>query len=77
MSDKFLPLTEVEYNELVDKLKEVTNYLPENLMSYVWNLYKRIENTNEPQPCGCASAGGHWKKAVEVLRNYINQVQSK
>lgn len=76
MSDKFLPLTEAEYNELVDKLKEVRDYLPENLMSYVWNLYKRIANTTEPQPCGCASAGGHWKKAVEVLRNYITKVQS-
>lgn len=76
MSDKFLPLSEGEYNELVDKLKEVTNYLPEHLMSYVWSTYKRLANSNEPQPCGCASAGVHWKKAVDVLKDYINKVQS-
>lgn len=77
MNDKFYPLTETEYLEIKNNIEPIKDMLPEHLMGFVWNYYKKISGSNENQPCGCPSAGVHWRKAVTVLREYLNGVQNK
>ena len=36
-----------------------------------WNTFNHIRGEREPQPCMCGSAGGHWKRAVDFLHDYI------
>ena len=74
--NKYHPLTESEYLELKDKIQSIKDYLPEMLLSYVWNTYKTITKSVENQPCGCKSAAGLWRKAVDVLQDYIKRVEA-
>jgi len=67
-------LTEGEFNELKQKLSEITTNLPTHLTGYIWGTYNRIKGTNEPQPCNCKSSGGLWAGAVEFLRSYVNDI---
>jgi len=63
-----------EFLELKNIVGVITlnNVIPENQASYIWNHYKKVVGTNENQPCGkCGSQAKHWKKAVDVLRDYI------
>ena len=76
MENKYHPLTESEYLELKSKIDSIKEYLPDMLLGYVWDNYKKISGSNENQPCGCKSAGGLWLKAVTVLREYLNKVDS-
>lgn len=71
--NKYAPLTEQEFIELRDNLTQIGAYLPEQLMGYIWSNFNRVRGTNENQPCGCASAGGHWKRAVEGLREWVKE----
>jgi hypothetical protein len=72
MSDKYLPLTEEQFNELDEILtKEINAWIPENRMSYIWNMYLVVTNTHEPQPCSCQSAGPLWVKAVNTLNEWV------
>lgn len=72
--NKYHPFTEEEFNEMKTIMEPIGSYLPDNLMSYVWNKYRIISgNVTENQPCGCASAGGLWVKAVTAIRNYIKE----
>jgi hypothetical protein len=66
-----MELTTEQLQELKDTLNDIGAYLPENKAPYIWNTYKLIQESNEPQPCMCASAGGHWKRAVDFLHDYI------
>ena len=59
--------------QLKNELSQIGAYLPENKANYIWNTYKAITDSNELQPCMCASAGGHWKRAVDFLHNYIKE----
>ena len=68
-----MELTPEQLEELKSTLKEIGAYLPENKANYIWNTYKAITDSNELQPCMCASAGGHWKRAVDFLHNYIKE----
>jgi hypothetical protein len=76
MENKFHPLTEQEYLELKDKIQSIKDYLPEMLLNYVWSTYKRITGSQEHQPCSCGSAAGLWRKAVDVLQDYIKRVET-
>ena len=76
MENKYHPLTESEYLELKSKIDSIKDYLPESLLGYTWGNYKKISGSNENQPCGCKSAGGLWLKAVTILREYLNKVDS-
>jgi hypothetical protein len=70
--------TEEEYQKLKDTAKDIKDYLPEHLLPYIWDNYRIISgNIEEPRPCSCGSAAAHWKKAVDSIRNYINEVEQK
>lgn len=66
-----MKLTEEEYKELKEFLSTLGAYLPDNKAPYVWNLFNRLRNENEPQPCTCASSGAHWKRAIDFLYDWI------
>lgn len=68
--------TEEEYKELKEKMSGIGNFLPEHLLVYVWDNYRKISGSNENRPCSCGSAAKHWMKAVGVIRNYINEVEN-
>ena len=70
------PLTEEEFNDLKAKLSSIKDYLPENMMTYIWSTFKKVSGSTENQPCSCASAGGHWKRAVQTLRDFISKVEA-
>lgn len=71
--------TDEELKELVDIMSEINQsaFLPESQLNYIWNNYKRINNTNERQPCSCSSAAGLWKKATTSINEYLSSLESK
>lgn len=71
MEDKFKPLSEEDYNKLIDILKNVTSHLPEGHAPFVWNMFNDIRGAREPQPCTCASSGAHWGRAISELRLWL------
>lgn len=71
----FHPYTEQEYLELKETFKQVTNYLPDPLIGWAWNNYKRISGSNEPQPCACGSSAALWKKAVDTIREFVSKIE--
>jgi hypothetical protein len=70
---KYHPLTFEEYKELKEKMETISVTLPDNMLGYVWNNYNRLNGTNISQPCSCQSAAGHWKAAVELLKDWVKQ----
>jgi len=66
--DKFTP---EEWNNLVEKVRGITDRIPEAEMGLIWNSYQRIAQVNTVQPCGCPSAAKYWVEAINVIRNYI------
>ena len=56
--------------QLKNELSQIGSYLPENKAPYIWSTFNYINEANEPQPCTCASAGGHWKRAIDFLHDY-------
>jgi len=73
---KYHPYTEVEYIELKQTIQSITTHIPHDKMGWIWNNHNHILKTNEPQPCSCGSASGHWKRATETIRNFVRQVES-
>lgn len=71
----FAPYTQSEFNELKAVLAEITTHIPNDKMSWVWNNFKKVTNSNETQPCSCGSAASHWKRAVETLRNFVTKAE--
>ena len=69
----YTPYTESEYNELKNIMNQITTHIPNDKMSWLWSNHNRILKTNEPQPCSCGSAAGHWRRAAETVRNFISQ----
>jgi hypothetical protein len=65
------PLSQEEFDELKQKLGGIRNHLPDNMMSYIWSNFNKIRGVSEPQPCGCASAAGHWLRAINELRAWV------
>jgi len=77
IENKYFPLNEQQFKELKEKMSGITMHLPDSMLGYVWNNYKLISgNVTEPQPCGCASAAGHWIKAVNCLKDYVKRIES-
>jgi hypothetical protein len=68
--------TEEELTEMKAVMDSLGNYLPDSQMSNVWNWYKRITNSKEPQPCSCKSSSGLWVKAVTAVRHYITELNN-
>ena len=66
-----MELTPEQFEELKDTLSGIGAYLPENKANYIWNTYNHVRDENELQPCMCSSAGGHWKRAVDFLHDYV------
>lgn len=67
------PLTYEEFEELDTFITSLGPYLAEDKASYVWNNFNKLRGEKEPQPCTCPSAGGHWKRSTDYLRNWINE----
>lgn len=67
-----MELNEVELTELKSVLSTITTRIPENKAGYIWNTFNHIRGLHESQPCMCQSSAGHWVRAVEALRNYVN-----
>jgi hypothetical protein len=65
------PLSREEYQRLKDVIRNVNQHLPENQAPFVWDMFNRLRGMNETRPCTCASAGSHWARAVEHLRNWL------
>jgi hypothetical protein len=66
-----------EYQKLKEAVEGIKDYLPENLLPYIWDNYRIISgNIEEPRPCSCGSAAAHWKKAVDTIKNYIKEVEN-
>ena len=66
------PFTFDEFMEIKRELDEITVRLPDNKMGFIWSNYNKIRGVAEPQPCGCASAAGHWKRAITELREWVS-----
>lgn len=71
------PLTEEEFKELKEFINGLEGWLPDNKLDYVWRLFLKLSNHSEPQPCGCPSAGKHWKRAVDFLTDWIKQKETE
>ena len=72
----YAPYTQAEYIELKGILDTITTHIPNDKMGWVWNNYLKITNTREPQPCSCGSAAGHWRRAVDGIRDFVKQVEA-
>jgi len=75
-SNRYLPYTQAEYNELKTTVESIEHYIPNDKMGWIWSNHNKILKTNEPQPCSCGSAAAHWKRAVETIRNFVTKVES-
>ena len=71
----YAPYTQMEFNELKTVLESITTHIPNDKMGWVWSNYLKVTNTREPQPCSCGSAAGHWRRAVEGLKDFVKQVE--
>jgi hypothetical protein len=67
-----MELNEQELTELKEVLTQITTRIPENKAGYVWNTFNQIRGESEKQPCMCQSSAGHWIRAIDTLRNYVN-----
>jgi hypothetical protein len=74
--EKYLPYTEAEYVELKQVIQSISTYIPNDKMGWIWNNHNKISKTQEPQPCSCGSAAGHWKRATETIREFVKKVES-
>ena len=73
--NSYLPYTEADYKELKEVIDSIGAYIPHDRMAYIWSNHNKILKTNEGQPCSCGSAAGHWRRAVETIRNFITNVE--
>jgi hypothetical protein len=71
--DKYLPLTTPQYLELKEFLSNLGSNLPTDKLSYVWNTYNAVRNMKENQPCGCGSAAGMWRRAIDELSAWVKE----
>ena len=72
----------VKYTEEeINKLKEIisgvnkTGNIPGNDRNLVWNRYKEITGSTEPQPCNCRGAGSHWYRATHAIASYLDKLE--
>lgn len=68
--------TEQEYNELKEFILGVKDWIPDNKLTYIWQNYLKINGHQEPQPCGCKSSASLWAKAVNRIKEYVNEQEN-
>lgn len=68
--------TTEEFQALKALIERTKDYLADGDLTLVWSSYKKITESQENQPCGCGSAAGLWKKAVDSIRTYIKEVEN-
>jgi hypothetical protein len=74
----YSPLTEQEWNDSLMILEETkTGKLNPNLANTTWALHVKIRGVKERQPCNCASSGRHWLRAVNTIREFVDNVRGK
>jgi hypothetical protein len=66
--------TEEELKKIKHNMSQIGNYIPKQLAKFVWDTYKRITDSREPQPCNCGSSGNQWRKAVITIQKYLEDV---
>lgn len=74
-SERFYPYTPLEYAELKEIIQSITTHIPTDKMSWIWNNHNKISKTQEPQPCSCGSAAGHWRRATDTIRNFVASIE--
>jgi hypothetical protein len=70
------PYTEEEYKELKAVMDLIITHIPTDKVGFIWNNYKKITGSREAQPCTCGSAAGHWRRAVEEIKSFIDKVDN-
>jgi hypothetical protein len=73
--ERFYPYTPLEYAELKEIIQSISTHIPTDRMGWVWNNHNRILNTKEPQPCSCGSAAGHWRRATDTIRSFVDNIE--
>jgi hypothetical protein len=63
--------TEQELVELKEVIGGITDRIPQDKVSYIWNNYKKISGDKANQPCTCKSSAGLWGKALETIKTYL------
>lgn len=71
--NKYAPLTEEQFKEISQFILNLGAYLPDNKAPWVWSIFNKLRDENEPQPCTCASSAGHWKRAVDYIFNWVKE----
>jgi hypothetical protein len=66
-------MSEVNKEEVRELANKISTYIPKELMSSVWQTYKVISGSKEPQPCSCPSSARLWRKAVDTIRDYVRE----
>ena len=69
--------TNEEFKAMVGLSDSITSHIPIDKTNDVWGYYRKINNTNENQPCNCGSAAQHWLKAINSIRDYIKNNSDK
>lgn len=63
--------TKEELKELREVISSITNRIPSDKTSYIWNNYKKISGDKSPTPCTCKSSAGLWGTALETIKTYL------
>jgi hypothetical protein len=66
--------TEQELQELRNIVGSITDRIPQEHVSYIWNNHKRITGSTAPQPCTCPSSGKLWGDALQSIREYLKNL---
>jgi hypothetical protein len=67
----YAPLNLEEFQTLKGILDSITSHMPEQHAPYIWSSFNKIRGADETRPCTCASAGGHWGRAIGELRTWV------
>lgn len=63
--------TENELKELREVIGSITDRIPQDKVSYIWNNYKKISGDKSKQPCTCKSSAGLWGNALKTITDYL------
>jgi hypothetical protein len=69
-------MKEFSKEEIIDLKKlinDVGNHLTPAVADIVWAKYTRIIDKAERKPCMCGKSAGHWRRAVETIREFVKK----
>lgn len=69
------PLTIDDYNWLVQILPQNKTYLQSRDSVRIWKLKNTIDKSKEIRPCLCKSSSRLWNKAINILNDYVLNIQ--